>query len=33
MSKADALLRVPPDSELAAGAELDAIVLRESSSG
>ncbi len=33
MSKADALLRVPPDSELAAGAELDAIVLRESATG
>lgn len=33
MSKADALLRVPPDSDLAAGAELDAIVLRESPAG
>lgn len=33
MSKADALLRVPPDSDLAAGAELDAIVLRESPTG
>ncbi|UCC47293.1 MAG: molybdopterin molybdotransferase MoeA [Gemmatimonadota bacterium] len=29
MSSADALLRVPPDSELPAGAELEAIVLRE----
>lgn len=29
MSSADALLAVPPDSELPAGAELDAIVLRE----
>ncbi len=33
MSKADALLRVPPDSDLAAGAELDAIVLREAPPG
>ncbi len=29
MSAADALIRVPPESELAAGTELDAIVLRE----
>ena len=29
VSSADALLRVPPDSKLSAGAELDAIVLRE----
>ncbi len=33
MSKADALLRVPPNSDLAAGAELDAIVLRETPAG
>jgi molybdopterin molybdotransferase len=29
MSEADALIRIPPDSSLAPGSEVDAIVLRE----